>query len=481
MQMEKHSEIFNEIDDIVHPKSVAIVGDSPKGRLYWLKSIVESGFKGTIYPVNPNVDSALGLKFYKSLLDVPGDVDLVIVRVPAAVVPDVVKESVAKKAKAVVVFSSGFSEKDEEGAELEKKLVQIVKGTRTRIIGPNCMGIYCPESKISFRPDTSTEPGPVGFISQSGGHAINFSIAGRAIGFRFSKVFSYGNACDLDSSDFLEYLAEDEKTKVIGMYIEGTKNGERLVRALKKAAETKPVVVWKGGRSEAGARAAASHTGSLAGSTEIWNAVFKQTGVVPVRGFEELLDTISVFVFCPSTTSRNVGLVSISGGSSVSNTDFCVEEGLNVPELSQEIKDRIGEFVQKMGTSVKNPLDLAGSYNYPGVLENVLGIVGEDRRIGSIILEVQVHYTSLIEKLNGTPVSSIIYGGMLEGCKKVRDESNKPVLVILPRTHYEKELARVRKLFINEGFPIFPSVSSAARALHKAIQYYEQKRVRESY
>ncbi|MFB0563726.1 MAG: CoA-binding protein [Candidatus Lokiarchaeia archaeon] len=476
MQMENHSEIFNEIDKIVHPKSIALVGVSSKGRLYWLKSITESGFEGSIYPINPKVESALGLKFYKSLLDIPGDVDLVIVSVPAAVVPSVVKESVMKNAKGVVVFSSGFSENNDEGAELEKKLAQAIKGTKTRLIGPNCMGIYCPQSKVSFRPDSSMDPGPVGFISQSGGHAISFAIVGSSIGLRYSKVFSYGNACDLDSPDFLEYLAEDEKTKVIGMYIEGIKNGARLVKALKKAAEIKPVVVWKGGRSEAGARAAASHTGSLAGSAKIWDTVFKQTGVVQVKDFDELLDTISTFVFCPPTTSENLGLVSISGGSSVSNTDFCVEEGFNVPELSSETKERLRDYVQKMGTSIKNPLDLAGSYNYPGVLENVLEILGEEKKIGSVMFEVQVHYTSFIEKLVEAPIGKIIYGGMLEGCKKIRDKSKKPVLIILPRTSYEEALKEVRDLFINASFPVFPSITSASKALHKVIEYYKRKR-----
>ncbi len=476
MQMEKHSELFNEIDEIVHPNSIALIGDSPKGRLYWLKSIIESGFEGTIYPVNPTVKSALGLKFYKSILDIPGAVDLVIVRVPASVVPEVVKESVMKKAKGIVVFSSGFSENSEEGAKLEEKLVQAIRGTRTRIIGPNCMGIYCPESKLSFRPDTSMETGPVGVVSQSGGHAINLSITGKSIGLHYSKVFSYGNACDLDSPDFLEYLAEDEKTKVIGMYIEGTKNGERLISVLKKTAEKKPVIVWKGGKSEAGAHAAASHTGSLAGSAKIWDTVFKQTGVIPVKDFDELLETISVFVFCPPTTSENLGLVSISGGSSVSNTDYCVEEGFNVPELSVETKERLRDFVQRMGTSIKNPLDLAGSYNYPGVLENVLGILGEDQNIGSIMFEVQVHYTSLVEMLVEAPVSHVIYGGMLEGCKKIRDKSNKPVLVILPRTSYEDALIEVKNLFVNAGFPVFPSITSAAKALRNVVKYYKRKK-----
>ncbi len=481
MQMESHSELFNEIDEIVHPRSIAVVGDSPKGRLYWLKSIVESGFEGPIYPINPSVESALGLKFYKSLLEVPEEIDLVIIRVPAKVVPEVVKESVLKKAKCIVIFSSGFSENSEEGAELEKKLVQTIRGTRTRIIGPNCMGIYCPESKISFRPDTCMEPGPVGFISQSGGHAINFSIVGKTLGLRYSKVFSYGNACDLDSPDFLEYLAEDEKTKVIGMYIEGIKNGERLISALKKAAKIKPVVVWKGGRTEAGARAVASHTGSLAGSNKIWEAIFKQTGVVSVRGFDELLDTISAFVSCPPTTNRKLALVSISGGSSVSNTDFCVEEGLEVPELSRETKEKLKGYIQEMGTSVKNPLDLAGSYNYPGVLENVLGILGEDRNIGSVIFEVQIHYTSLVEKLVDIPISNIIYGGMVEGCKRVRDKSNKPVLIVIPRTSYEEKYKEVKEIFIKAGFPVFLSIASAAKALHNTIKYYEGKEKIASY
>jgi len=197
-------------------------------------------------------------------------VDFAIIAVPAPIVPKVLEDCAKKGVKLATIFSSGFSETGtREGVLLEKMIAEVAKKVGIRIFGPNCMDAYFPKQGLSFRPDLPKESGDIGFISQNGGNAIGIIICGSVWGLKFSKVFSYGNAADLDSPDLLEYLRWDKETKVIGLYIEGVKNGSKLLSVLKKTTKEKPVVVWKGGVTELGSRAVASHTGALAGSAKI--------------------------------------------------------------------------------------------------------------------------------------------------------------------------------------------------------------------
>ncbi|MEM3466824.1 MAG: CoA-binding protein [Candidatus Jordarchaeales archaeon] len=469
-----------EFKDLLDPESVAVVGSTSRNRFYFLRSLVSAGFKGAIYPVNPNVKAAFGHKFYPSLLDVPDKVDLVISEVPARVTPRIIEECVKKEAKGVVVFASGFSEAGtEEGVRLEKEIVRIAGDGGVRIIGPNCLGIYHPEHGLAFRPDLPRDPGPVGFVSQSGGHAINFALIGKVTGLRFSTVVSFGNGCDVDAAEVLDYLTDDPKTKVISVYVEGVRDGRRFFSSLKRAAARKPVVVWKGGRTEVGSRAVASHTGSLAGSPKVWESVIQQCNAVPVKSFYEMVDTVLAFMFCPRVEGRRVGLVSISGGSGVVNSDYCSEVGLEVPQLSENAREKMSRAIQNVGTSVANPIDLAGSFMSPIAVKTVFETLKEEDNIDSVIFELAVQYPSFYADFIDDPSLSVkFYNMLVEECREAGKV--KPVLVAIPQVAYEEAQRYVRDVFVQAKLPVFPSVERAANALKNIINYYTKNTTNQS-
>jgi acyl-CoA synthetase (NDP forming) len=265
------------LEYIFHPRSVAIIGipsdqAQPIGSGL-LDPFSELEFDGKLYPVNPKGGKWRSLKVYSSLEEIPGPVDYVIVAIPASATPKLIEDCVAKGVKAALFVAAGFSEVGtEEGRRLEEEIVEIARKGGVRIIGPNCFGIYCPKTKLSSGLGFPKECGNVGFISQSGGSYFYTVRAAASRGVRFSKAISYGNACDLNESDFLEYFAQDPDTEVIAAYIEGVKEGRRFLKALEEAAKMKPVIIHKGGYTEAGIKTAASHTGALAGENVIWDA-----------------------------------------------------------------------------------------------------------------------------------------------------------------------------------------------------------------
>ena len=251
-------DVNSSLDRLFMPRNVAIVGASPKdgprvqGNNY-IRGSINQGFKGKIYPVHPSGENILGFQSYKSVRDIPGEVDLVIFSVPVKAVIQVMEDCVAKGVKFVHLYTAGFSETGiEEYVEIEKRMLEIAQKGGVRILGPNCMGVYCPGTGLTFGSDFPTTSGPVGFLSQSGGNSIYTIRAGDAQGVHFSKVISYGNAADLNECDFLEYFTSDPETEVITAYIEGVKDGPRFFRTLQQAAQTKPVIILKGGLSEAG-------------------------------------------------------------------------------------------------------------------------------------------------------------------------------------------------------------------------------------
>jgi acyl-CoA synthetase (NDP forming) len=350
------------------PKSIAIVGasaniDSP-GHDY-LRSIVEFGFAGPLYPINPRASVILGVKAYATLSDVPANVDFVISCIPADGVLPLIAECRAKGVTALHLFTGRFSETgDADAAALERKVHRTAIDAGIRIIGPNCMGVYDSSSKLSFRPDLPHEAGDVAFISQSGNNSVELMLHGAARGLRFSKVVSYGNAVDLTEADFLEFLADDPATRVVGAYIEGTRDGRRFFDALKRCAVSKPVVILKGGRTGAGSRTAASHTAALAGQRQIWSAVLKQAGATEVATFDELIDMLVAFAFLRGAGGPNVGVVGGGGGRAVQSADVCEEAGLRVPKLPLSIRAMLRDKAPQLADWVDNPVDqsiLAGS------------------------------------------------------------------------------------------------------------------------
>ncbi|MFX1451496.1 MAG: CoA-binding protein, partial [Promethearchaeota archaeon] len=401
-----NEEEFKEFDSYFKPNTVALIGVSKKNDFFWLQNFVLAGYPGKVFPINPKGPrSSYGVPFYKSILDITETIDYAVISVPAPRVPQVLKECIEKKVKLVTIFTSGFSETGKnECTLLEKKLSSILKNQKNnpplRVIGPNCMGIYCPENKVSFRQDLSLRSGTIGFIAQSGGLAQNLAYKLKDLGIGISKIISYGNQIDLTCTDFLEYLTYDKKTKIICAYIEGVrkKDRPRFFNTLREASLKKPVILWKGGVTEAGSKAAFTHTGALSGSLDIWNAAVKQAGIIKVNNFDEFINNIIAFKhYKPQNLkfkniNKDVVLLSISGGSSVTNTDDVVKVGLNVPKFSPEIIEKIeNNMIYTIGVNSSNPLDLAYDFfNFSG-LQKIFDVI-LDLPISSVIFEISLQY-----------------------------------------------------------------------------------------
>lgn len=468
------NETMKQIDELFYPSSIAIVGipsdpSNPIAEMF-TNPIFEFDFKGEVYLVNPRGGMIMGKMAYTNIMEIPGSVDYVIATIPAHSAPKLLEDCVAKGVKAVQFFTSGFSETGEErGKSLETEMTKIARKGGVRVIGPNCMGLYCPEGKLSFWAEFPKESGHVGYICQSGGNTVHIVQMGAARGVRFSKVVSYGNASDLNESDFLEYLTYDPDTEIICIYIEGVKEGQRFIDVLTKAAGLKPVILLKGGVAEAGERAAASHTGSLASSDNIWDALCKKLGVIRVDSLEELSDMLVTFSFMPLIKSGNTAIAGVGGGASVLAADDCEIQGLTVPQLPEEIKDRILEFTPHAGNSVSNPIDSQLIIWEPKQFIKTIEIVSEWDNIDLIIgllLSTDVYpswtsYQNMYELTSHT---------MLQAEKS----SKKPMAMVLQpgiRPKMSKETFTAQQEFASAGIPVYPTVARAANAIVKYIKY----------
>ena len=300
------------LNKIFHPESVAVIGASADEQaersLGWLGRLQQSGYKGRLYPINPRASQILGLKAYASIKDVPEQVDYAIIVVRGSLVPDLLRECVSNGVGVVHVFTAGFADSGtEEGKVLQQELAEIIKGSDTRVIGPNCVGVYCPSSGLTFNLIFSKEPGPVAIVSQTGAALHRFMPLAHARGIHFSKVVSYGNAVDIDSPELLEYLADDPDTKCIMAYIEGVADGQRFLHAVAECSRKKPVIILKGGLTNGGARAISSHTATLVGTKHVWQAFFKQTNAIAVETFDEALNQLVAHLYLSPPAGRRTG------------------------------------------------------------------------------------------------------------------------------------------------------------------------------
>jgi acyl-CoA synthetase (NDP forming) len=474
---------LGKFEYIFHPRTVAVIGASDSDG--FSQALMGTKLKDGLFLVNPKYKELHGKRCYASILDIEGVVDYVVIAVPALIVPSVLVECIEKGVKAVHVFTAGFSETGaEERKVLEDEVQKIARG-KISLIGPNCMGICCPKSGLAFIPDLLAEEGPVGVISQSGTFAEQFLSIGQLRNVKFSKVISYGNAIDLDCPDFLEYLAHDSETEVIALYMEGTKNGERLKTAMTKAAELKPVLALKGGVTEHGSRAASSHTGSLAGSPEIWRSLFRQAGVIQVEDFDELLNTALALSCVPLPSGKGTAIITNSGGFSVLETDLCVKAGLEVPQFTKETIADLRKMVPLAGTSINNPLDAWPIfYNVPGTtgtLADAITALSHDKNIHSIVLHFdEVRYLRHVLGEATENFLKELIKIMVQGCRYARDEMGKTIMICVSLDAYsEDEVDRsyhllAKKAFEREQFPVYPALSASIKALSNLYRYKAQ-------
>ncbi|MGV9104098.1 MAG: CoA-binding protein [Promethearchaeia archaeon] len=470
------------ISEVLEIDSVAIVGVSPRMGYYWVHTMTQWEHDLEIFFVSRSGGEVMGRPIYPSLSEVPSNVDYVIVAVPQRAVISVLKEAAAKGAKAATVFSSGYSELGTaEGRQNEEELREVVNNIGLRILGPNCMGLMYPQLGFAFVPTVPRVEGDVGFVSQSGGVAIATYTAGTASGLGFSKLFSFGNAVDIKPPEIVDYFTADDETNVLGIYIEGANDGRELVGHLRETALEKPIVALKGGRSTEGSRVAASHTGALAGNLEIWKAALRQANVVSVNTIEDLVGTLSVFSMCPEPESRSVGIVAISGGTSVIYTDLCIEAGLKVPETSPEIRERLNPLIQDVGTSLKNPIDLAADYYMDQTVSEVIRIVGDEEDFDSIIIEADAHNIHQIASImDAEDAIGYYWDSLAEGARSIVDRHNKPVLAAIPDIAYPEARNIAWEAIKARDLPIFHNMSECIGSLARVCDYYETRRQRET-
>ena len=465
------------LDEILHPRSIAVVGasDSGRGPVGFVTHLLEYGFRGKIYPVNSKYRQVSGIKAYPGLRDIPGSVDYVISVVPASEVLNMLRDCSQKGVRAVHLFTARFSETGRpEAARLEQEILKQARKSGIRLIGPNCMGVYHPREGISFAYDFPKEPGSVGLASQTGGGAGYFIHLASLRGIRFSKVISYGNGLDLNESDYLDYFAQDLETKIILMYVEGVSDGRRFFDTLGRTASTKPVIILKGGRGKSGMRAAASHTAALAGSMKTWDTLVAQAGAIAVRSLDEMADLAVSFYFLPPIPGPRVGVVGVGGGPSVLAADECEEAGLDVIPLPAEIREELKRQGNPIWDWVGNPADMsigAGVYMLQMMARNrnfdlLIAMINEDAPAGKELL-------------------TLMQRDQIENYIKVKKESSKPLLGVVGEkstgiknhNHWRwKGLSEARTKFLAANIPVYPTVGRAARAARRLIDYQEKRK-----
>lgn len=425
-----------------------------------------SEFKGVIYPVNPKYEEVFGLKAYKSCKDLPEAPDLVVIAVPAKIVPQVLDECGGKGTKAAIVISAGFKEVGPEGEKLEKMLVEVARKRGVRVIGPNCLGVYDAHSRLNtiFNPpdrQKTPPPGNVAFLSQSGalGAAILDWLAEYNIG--MSKFVSYGNAADVKEWELIEYLVEDPETKVIMMYIEGVEDGRSLLRAVRRATLAgKPVIVLKAGKSERGIRAVSSHTGSLAGSYKVYEAGLTQNGALVVNELDEFILATKALSWLPAPQGDRVAIVTNGGGAGVLTTDAVELLGLRLAELSEETRNYLRSRLPS-AASLNNPVDILGDAP-PERYEIAMEAVMRDENVDLIIV------IGIMQSPAFKPVD------VLASMKRLLREYGKPIIFVAPGGEYT--VSNLKKIESEARIPTFKSPEEAAKAYYFLASWYKSYR-----
>ncbi len=461
----------HSLDFLFHPNSVALVGITTANPLHWtrtfLDALIESEFARPLYLVNPKGGEIKGHRVHTSLRDIPGNIDHVIGLVNAHIAPRLVEECTEKGVRAIHFCTAGFGETgDPERIKLESELVEAGRRTGIRIIGPNCMGIYCPESRLSFSPAFPMEGGPVGFISQSGGNSVYLVRQAMLRGVRFSKVVSYGNACDIDENDLLEYMAADPETRIICLYIEGIKDGRRFRKALEKATREKTVILLKGGTTEGGARAVAGHTAALAGSRSTWEALCKQLGIISVRSLDEMIDVLVTLLFMPLPGGRNAVLFGIGGGASVLIADEFESRGLRVPALPEEVVSELQEFTPAAGNILRNPVDYSQSMMDAESTRRAFEIVSRWTGTDFVVTFVRTGQF-VLPWLSGARLHMLLGRFWID-----RDRLPKPMAMVLEPSLLPQEAEAILTAInecVSSGLPVYYSFAAAANAINLVL------------
>lgn len=411
---------MKDLTGLFNPKSVAVVGaSSQEEKVGYIitDNLKKCGFKGDIYPINTKADGELlGLPAYKSVLDIPGDVDLAVMSIPAKFMNSALEECGQKGIKNVIVITAGFKEVGGEGVKLEQEMAEIANKYNMNVQGPNCLGSIDTHTPMnaSFA-QMMPKPGNIAFVSQSGAMTVAILDWSISEGIGFSKVVSLGNKVDISEIDVIEQLADDENTDVILCYLEGISDGERFLEVMKRVTKIKPVVILKSGSSSAGARAVSSHTGALAGNDSTFDAAFENCGVMRARSMQDLFDYGSAFSNSDLPKGKRIAVITNAGGGGVLTADKIEDIGLELADLSQETMDKLQEVIPSEG-SVQNPIDVLGDAA-PQRYEDTLDIVLAEDDIDSVIIMA-------------CPTASYKPQEVGEAIVQAKKKSDKPIMVV---------------------------------------------------
>ena len=455
------------MDRAFEPKTVAIIGERATRSHSFLKSMRR--FKGPLYSIQSDqreiaAIEALGIPNYTSLADVPEPVDYAIIAVSRRYAADVLKECIRHGVGGVSMYPAGYAETGtEEGISAQEEVKQIAREAGQIVLGPNCMGLHNPSRGVCYLPmQPIYDGGRVGFATQSGSHGNNFSLAAPYNGLPITKLIGFGNGVVLESADYLEYLCADPKTEAIALYVESLQDGPRFFRLLRETTPKKPVVVWKGGQTEGGRRAAASHTAALAESMELWRAASIQTGAIITSSLEETIDALKALVLLPRLEGDGCGIAGGMGGQSVTIADAFGQAGLRVPALAPASYERLREFFSSVGAFYANPIDIGSN---SAQVDTIMDILATDPGVDILVMQLAL---LSVDRLN-------IAEGQERALKRIAERTGKPALAIpsSPTAYAHAEALRgIEERLQAAGIPSFPSNERAARGLSHALGYY---------
>ncbi|MGC8538375.1 MAG: acetate--CoA ligase family protein [Candidatus Micrarchaeia archaeon] len=462
----KQTERIKDIDltPLLNPKSVAVIGasrDPDKVGHVILQNYIDAGYSGKLFPVNNKTDTILGLRTYKSILDIKEKVDLAVIALPAPIVPQILEECGKAGVKSAVVVSGGFAEVG--NVDLQNRIVEIAKKYRIAMLGPNCLGVMDPRTRIDtlFLPTyklNRPKVGGVSFVSQSGAVGSTILDLISKEGFGLAKFISYGNAAYIDEVDILNYLMKDKDTKVIVMYIEGINRGKEFIEVAKKVTKIKPIIVIKAGATEMGAAAAHSHTAALAGNHEVYEAAFRQFGFSIAKDLSELLYYAKIFDSENLPEGNRVAIITNGGGTGVLTTDAVYESGLTLTQLSDETKNELKKYMPPI-VNIRLPLDLAGDADKER-FEKAVDIVSKDPNVDMLI----------VITLFQTPgADSSVAAALIHK----KENMEKPMIVISPGGDY----TQMQKIMMESGgLPVYDSPMAATKSLYELYRYAQYKK-----
>lgn len=404
-----------DLDSLFSPSSIAFIGASnniAKWGNIILGNIISGGFKGDVYPINPKEEWIMERKVHRSILDIEAPIDLAVIVTPSNMAPGLLKDCARKGVKAAIVVPGGFSEEGEAGADIEKEIARIAVEAEIRMVGPNTMGVFSGDSSLyALMPPVRPKPGPIAFVAQSGNLGTQLMSIGQSREIGFSRFAASGNEAVLKCEDYLLYFASDPGTKAVLAYIEGLDDGARFMEAARKITAKKPLIVYKGGVTKAGMKAASSHTGAIASSGEIYGAAFRQCGAIQATTPKEMLDLAWAMSDLPLPEGNRVGVLTWGGGWGVVTADVCEESGLAVPPLTEKTIEAINKLLPPYW-SRGNPIDLVGTLDRVNHIKCLEAMMADENIDAAIVLGV-VGGASLItahaEILDGAPAAVAAY------------------------------------------------------------------------